>query len=85
MNNYGGKDKAIHKLIDRRDETEISSVQLTGRLTQLIPFTDKLDPKGQIFYNLNFTESDTDSTLLNNSAIKQNMSFRITKRFSLYE
>ena len=85
MNNYEGKDQAIHKLIDRRDEIDISSIQLSGRLTQLIPFTDKLDPKGQIFYNLNFIESDADSTLLNNSAIRQNMSFRITKRFSLYE
>lgn len=85
MNNYNGKDQAIHKSIDRRDEIEVSNIQLTGRLTQLIPFTDKLDPKGLIFYNLNFTESDTDSTLLNNSAIRQNMSFSITKRFSLYE
>ena len=85
MNNFEERDTAIHKLFDRRDDIEISNIKLSGRLSQLIPFVDKLDPNGLIFYDLNFTETDSDSTLANNSAIKQNTSFNIIKRFSLYE
>ena len=72
-------------MIDRRDDIETSQIQLSGRLNQLIPFFEKIDPKGQFFYNLKYIESDSDSTLLQNSAIRETASFNITKRFSLYE
>ena len=52
---------------------------------QIFPFIKKFDTKGLIFYNLKHTKMDSDSTLLNNSAIRETTSFNITKRFSLYE
>ncbi len=52
---------------------------------QLIPFIKRLDPQGKIYYNLKRTEINSESTLLNNSAIRKNTSFNIIKRFSLYE
>ena len=85
QNIFNAKNSFIHSLIDRRDDIETSQIQLSGRINQLIPFFDKLDPKGQFFYNLKYTESDSDSTLLQNSAIRETASFNITKRFSLYE
>ena len=85
QNIFNEKNSFIHSLIDRRDDIETSQIQLSGRINQLIPFFDKLDPKGQFFYNLKYTESDSDSTLLQNSAIRETASFNITKRFSLYE
>ena len=85
QNIFDAKNSFIHSLIDRRDDIETSQIQLSGRLNQLIPFFEKIDPNGQFFYNLKYTESDSDSTLLQNSAIRETASFNITKRFSLYE
>jgi hypothetical protein len=72
-------------MTDREDDLYTSAIQLTGRINQLLPFLDKIDPKGQFFYNLNYTQLESDSTLLNNSAIRKTTSFNIIKRFSLYE
>tara|TARA_B100001142_G_scaffold281578_1_gene293392 strand:+ start:51 stop:1364 length:1314 start_codon:yes stop_codon:yes gene_type:complete len=84
-NTYDKKNTFIHTTINREDDIETSQIQLSGRLIQLIPFIKKLDPEGKIFYNFKHTEIDSESTLLNNSAIRKNTSFNIIKRFSLYE
>jgi hypothetical protein len=81
--NYKGLNEVIHPNKSREDEIEISQIQLSGRLIQLLPFITKLDPNGEVFYNLKHVETDSESTLLNNSAIRKNTSFSITKRFSL--
>ena len=92
--NYKGLNEIIHPSKSREDEIEISQIQLSGRLTQviphikllgritkLIPFINKLE--GDLFYTIKHVETDSESTLLNNSAIRKNTSFSITKRFSL--
>ena len=75
QDNYKGKNELIHKTIAREDEIETSQIQLSGRFIQLIPFIKKLDPKGEVFYNFKYVETDQESTLLNNSAIRKNTSF----------
>ena len=84
-NKYDEKDFIIHNTKDRKDDIKTSQIQLSGKLIQILPFFKKLDPKGQIFYNIKHTEIDSDSTLLNNSAIRESTSFNIIKRFTLYE
>ena len=84
-NNYEEKNTFIHSTINREDDIETFQIQLSGRLMQLIPFIKRLDPQGKIYYNLKRTEINSESTLLNNSAIRKNTSFNIIKRFSLYE
>ena len=85
QNIFDAKNSFIHSLIDRRDDIQTSQIQLSGRINQLIPFLEKIDPKSQFFYNFRYAKSDSDSTLLQNSAIRETASFNITKRFSLYE
>jgi hypothetical protein len=85
QNIFDSKNSFIHSLIDRRDDIETSKIQLSGRVNQLIPFLEKIDPKGQFFFNFTYAKSDSDSTLLQNTAIRETASFNITKRFSLYE
>ena len=84
-NIFDEKDLDIHTTIDREDDIHTVQLQLSGRLMQIFPFIKKFDTKGLIFYNLKHTKMDSDSTLLNNSAIRETTSFNITKRFSLYE
>ena len=84
-NTYEEKNTFIHSTINREDDIETSRIQLSGRITQLLPFMKKLDPENKIFFNLNHTKIDSESTLLNNTAIRRNTSFNIIKRFSLYE
>ena len=64
------KNTFIHSTINREDDIETSQIQLSGRITQLLPFMRKFDPENKIFYNLKYTEIDSDSTLLNNTAIR---------------
>ena len=84
-NSYRGKNEIIHSVINRQDEIETTLIQLSGRLSKLLPFLKELDPNGEIFYSLKHVETDSESTLLNNSAIRKNTSFNIIKRFSLNE
>lgn len=84
-NTYDTKDLKIHSTIEREDDIETVNLQLSGRITQLLPFMKKFDPNSLIFYNLNHTTMNADSTLLNNSAIRETTSFNIIKRYSLYE
>ena len=84
-NTYDEKNTFIHSTINREDDIETSQIQLSGRITQLLPFIKKFDPENKIFYNIRHTKIDSDSTLLNNTAIRRNTSFNIIKRFSLYE
>ncbi len=82
---YDEKDDFIHSSIDRKDDLIISQIQLSGRINKLFPFLEKIDPKGQFFYVLNYTDTDSDSSLLNNSAKRKTSTFNLIKRFSLYE
>ena len=95
-NSYRGKNELIHSVINRQDEIETSQIQLSGRLTQVIPHIQLLGRitkfipvinklEGDIFYSIKYVETDSESTLLNNSAIRQNTSFNIIKRFTLNE
>ena len=84
-NIFDEKNTFIHSIIDRKDDIETTQIQLSGRIIQLMPFMKKIDPKGLFFYNFKYNESDSESTLLQNSAIRETTSFNIIKRFSLYE
>ena len=84
-NNYEEKNTFIHSTISREDDIETSQIQLSGRLTQIFPFIKRFDLESKIFYNLKHTETDSDSSILQNSSMRKNTSFSITKRFSLYE
>ena len=78
-------DTNINSIIRRKDETKISKIQLTGNIKQILPFVSNIDQKGETFYNISFTETNTSTTLVNYSAIRRNMSINITKRFSFNE
>jgi hypothetical protein len=84
-NAYDEKEAFFNTSRDRTDKTRISTAQLTGKFTQILPFFKKMDPKGQLYYNVKYTETDTNSTMTNYGAIRKNTSFNIIKRFSLYE
>mgnify|MGYP001229881762 CR=1 FL=1 len=84
-NIYDEKNDFFSKQTNRTDKNKISTAQLTGKIKQLLPFMEKLDPKGRIYYNLKHTKTDTYSTMTNYSAIRKNTIFNIIKRFSLYE
>ena len=84
-NAYDEKDVFFNTTRDRTDRTRISTAQLTGKFTQVLPFFKKIDPKGQLYYNVKYTETDTSSTMTNYDAIRKNTSFNIIKRFSLHE
>ena len=84
-NNYEKRNEKIHSTINRVDDIETTRIQLSGRMTQLFPFIKKLDPESKIFYNLNHTQIDSVSSILQNTSMRKNTSFSIIKRFSLYE
>ena len=85
FNDYDEKRTRLNSAIIRKDDVVTSQVQLSGRVSQLIPFLKNLDPKGQIYYNFKHVKIDSDSTMLNNTAIREQTSFKITKRFNLNE
>ena len=85
QNIFDAKNSFIHSRVDRRDYIKTSQIQLSGRINQLVPFLEKIDPKSQLFFNFTYAKSDADSTILQNNAIRETASFNITKRFSLYE
>ena len=80
-NDYYKKNPFAHSTINREDDIITSKIQLSGRLDQLLPFMKG----GKLFYNINYSEIDSRSTLLQNESFRKNTSFNITKRFSLYE
>ena len=84
-NNYEEKNMKIHSTINRVDDIATTRIQLSGRMTQLFPFIEKIDPESKIFYNLNHTRIDSESSILQNTSMRKNTSFSIIKRFSLYE
>ena len=80
------KENLFNANLDREDRTNITTYQLSGKITQLLPhpyFTKIIDPQGLIFYTLKHSKTDTDSTILNYDAITKNTSFNIIKRFNL--
>ena len=80
-NDYYKKNPFAHSTINREDDIITSKIQLSGRLGQLLPFMKG----GKLFYNINYSEIDSRSTLLQNESFRKSTSFNITKRFSLYE
>ena len=80
-NDYYKKNPFVHSTINREDDIITSKIQLSGRLEQLLPFMKG----GKLFYNINYSEIDSRSTILQNAAFRKSTSFNITKRFSLYE
>ena len=80
-NDYYKKNPFAHSIINREDDIITSKIQLSGRLGQLLPFMKG----GKLFYNINYSEIDSRSTLLQNESFRKSTSFNITKRFSLYE
>ncbi|MDC6482988.1 hypothetical protein PQY77_02185 [Candidatus Pelagibacter sp.] len=80
-NDYFKKNPFAHSTIERVDDIITSKIQLSGRLGQLLPFMKG----GKLFYNINYSEIDSRSTLLQNESFRKSTSFNITKRFSLYE
>ena len=48
-NTYNARDVFINTMTDREDDLYTSAIQLTGRINQLVPFLNKIDPKGQFF------------------------------------
>ena len=80
-NYFDEKDTFIHSTINRKDDIETSVIQLSGRITQLLPFMKKFDPGGKIFYNFNFTEIDSSSTLLQNVHLEKVLALILPRGF----
>ena len=84
-NSYEEKNAFYNTSVDRIDKNKVSTVQLTGKINQMLPFFKKLDPKSRIFYSLKHVETNTYSSMTNYDTIRKNTSFNIIKRFSLHE
>ena len=82
---YDEKNTFIHSTIEREDDIETTLVQLSGRINQLSSLFQLIDPNEKIFYNLSYSDVDTESTLLNNSSLREITILKVTKRLSLYE
>ena len=84
-NNYDKRNPFFNRSVDRVDKNKVSTAQLTGKITQLLPFFEKVDPKSRIFYSLKYVKTNTYSNMTNYDTIRKNTSFNIIKRFSLHE
>ena len=84
-NIYDKRNPFFNKSVDRIDRNKISTVQLTGKINQMLPFFEKVDPNSKIYYSIKHTETDTYSNMTNYNTLRKNTSFNIIKRFSLYE
>ena len=77
-NSYNVADSFVHSTIVRDDTVKTSSISLNGDLDKII----KLNFLKNIFYNLNYTYIDADSTLLNNAYEKETLNIGLTKRIN---
>ena len=84
-NNYEAKDTFISPSIDRKDESLVSTISLSGQLNQIIPFAKKINNNDSIFYSLKFKHSDISSNVLNYDVDRKFLSFGLTKRINLNE
>ena len=66
----------------RKDHQILSSISLKGKLSQLLPFTDLLNKKGDMFYNVSWTDIRTDSNIHTNTTQKELLTFGVTKRLN---
>ena len=84
-NTYDAKDTFISPTIDRKDESLVSIISLSGQLNQIIPFAKKMNEDDSIFYSLKFKHSDISSNILNYDVDRKFLSFGLTKRINLNE
>ena len=84
-NTYDAKDTFITSIIDRKDESLVTIISLSGQLNQIIPFAKKINKKNNIFYSLKFKHSDISSNLLNYDVEREFFSIGLTKRINLNE
>ena len=74
------KNTTVSKGIDRKDQGILNIISLKGQLNQLIPFAKSINKKNDIFYNINFTDSNVHSTIITNKVKKETLTFELTKR-----
>tara|TARA_B100000674_G_C37945456_1_gene964724 strand:- start:1552 stop:2628 length:1077 start_codon:yes stop_codon:yes gene_type:complete len=84
-NNYEAKDTFISPSIDRKDESLVSTISLSGQLNQIIPFAKKINNNDSIFYSLKLKHSDVSSNILNYDVDRRFLSLGLTKRINLNE
>ena len=84
-NSYDAKDAFISSTIDRKDESLVSTISLSGQLNQIIPFAKKMNKDDSIFYSLKFKHSDISSNILNYDVDRKFLSLGLTKRINLNE
>ena len=84
-NTYDAKDTFISPTIDRKDESLVSIISLSGQLNQIIPFAKKMNEDDSIFYSLKFKHSDISSNILNYDVDRKFLSLGLTKRINLNE
>ena len=83
---YRDKNVALTGLennLTRRDHQILSNVSLRGQLNQVIPYVKLPDQIGDMFYNLSFTDIQTDSNIHTYTAKKDLLTFGVTKRLNL--
>ena len=81
QNNYEAEDSFYNSSIIREDLTIRSSVSLNGSLSQL-PLLKFIDKKRSFFYSVRYSETDTNSNMLNYDTVKENITYGITKRIN---
>ena len=84
-NTYDAKDTFISTIIDRKDESLVSTISLSGQLNQIIPFAKKINKDDSIFYSLKFKHSDISSNVVNYDVDRKFLSLGLTKRINLNE
>ena len=84
-NTYDAKDTFISPTIDRKDESLVSIISLSGQLNQIIPFAKKMNEDDSIFYSLKFKHSDISSNIDNYDVERKFLSLGLTKRINLNE
>ena len=84
-NSYDAKDTFISPTINRKDESLVSTISLSGQINQIIPFAKKMNKDDSIFYSLKFKHSDVSSNILNYDVDRKFLSLGLTKRINLNE
>ena len=79
---YPYKNSAISSIHDRKDHNIFTKISLRGQLKQLLPFVKSLNKKNDIFYNIKYTDSRTDSNIHTHTVEKDTLTFGLTKRLN---
>ena len=80
--NYPYKNSAISNIHKRNEQAILNNISLRGQLNQLIPFAKLFNKKNDIFYNINYTHSQTDSNIHTYTVRKHSSTFGLTKRIN---